>query len=59
MYTRSNGRDNTRNFICGDKTDVNQQKHTKNLKLKFYEKSCQYEDNWNNNYFFSDTKDEK
>ena len=43
----------------GVRTDVNQQKHTKRLKLKVDQKSCQYDDNCNNNYYFSDIKEKK
>ena len=48
---------------CGGRevgrTDANQQKHAKIEKLKFDKKSCQYDDNCNNNYYFSDNKDKK
>ena len=43
-------------FLWG-RTDANQQKHTKNLKLKSDKKLCQYDDNCNNNYYFIDNKD--
>ena len=43
-------------FLSG-RTDANQQKHTKNLKSTFHEKSCSYDDNCNNNCYFSDNKD--
>ena len=39
------------------RTIVNQQKQTKNL--KFDKKSCQYDDNCNNNCYFSENKDKK
>ena len=33
--------------------------NTKNLKLKFDKKSCQYNGNCNNDYYFSNNKDKK
>ena len=49
----------TRGWQEGVRTDVNQQKHTKRLKLNVDQKSCQYDDNCNNNYYFSDIKEKK
>ena len=48
-------------FLGGEagRTHANQQKRTKNLKLKFNKKSCQYNDNCNYNYYFSDNKNKK
>ena len=37
------------------KIDANQQKHMKKSKLKFDRKSCQYDDNCSNNYYFRDS----
>ena len=44
-------------ILAGGRADTNQQKHTKNLKLKFDKKSYQYDDNCNNNRYFADNKD--
>ena len=43
----------------GVRADVNRQKHTKYSKLKFDKKSCKYDDNCNNIYYFSYNKDKK
>ena len=45
--------------LGGSGADVNQQKHTKNSNLKSDKESCQYDGNYNNNYYFSDNKDKK
>ena len=44
-------------FFWQEQMRVN--RNIKNFKLKFYKKSCHYDDNCNKNYYFSDNKDKK